>query len=83
MVNPLDFETIISYAIGDATIFFFVAAIALSVLAAKWRIPITAYFMMMFIFMLIMFFSLGLEVVLLIVIIIGIITGYILTKIVK
>lgn len=83
MVQPLDFETIISYVIGDATIFFFIAAITLSILAAKWRVPILAYFVMMVVFMLIMFFTLEFEIVMLIMIIIAAIAGLTLAKILK
>lgn len=58
-VQPLNFEEIISYAVGDAMLFVYIALISFSVLAAKVRMPISAYLMMMFIFSGIMYFTIG------------------------
>ena len=58
-VQPLDFESIISYAIGDATLFIYIALVAFSILAAKVRMPIGAYMMLMLIFIIIMNFTIG------------------------
>jgi len=71
-VEPLDFESIISYAIGDATLFVYVAVIAFSILAAKIRMPISAYLMLMFIFSIIMYFTIGWTVPIVIIIFVAI-----------
>jgi len=71
-VEPLNFESIISYAIGDATLFIYIALIAFSIFAAKVRMPINAYLMMMFVFTLIMYFALGWELAIVVMIFVAI-----------
>lgn len=82
-VQPLDFESIISYAIGDANLFVYIGVIVLSIIAAKVRMPMRAYFMMMFVFILIMYFTLGTTVAIIISIIAAIIIGSIIARIAK
>ena len=83
MVNPLDFETIISYVIGDATIFIYIFAIVLSAYAAKLRMPSSAYFLLMFIFVMMMYFSTGWTGAIIIFIIAAIFLGWRISKFIK
>jgi len=75
-VQPLDFERIISYAIGDATLFVYLFLIAMSIYAAKMRMPTEVYLMLMFLFIVIMYLTIGWGPAIVVFVIMGLFLGY-------
>ena len=82
-VSPLDFETIASYVFGNVDMFMYALIIVFSIIAAKLRMPMSAYFLLMFVFMLIMYFLFESPITIVIVIIVAIVIGFMIARQVK
>ena len=83
ITNPLDFERIISYTIGDTTLFLYIGLIVLAGLAAKIRMPVSSFMMLLLVYLIIMYMTLGSTIVILIAIILAIVSYLILAKVIK
>lgn len=84
MIQPLDFQTIlVNYFSGSTEVFFFLALVVLSMLAAYFRMSNMVYGLLMVLFVLLMAvlnYKMGL---ILIIIVVAMIVSYIINKTIK